>query len=315
MLRLTECRRTATHRIINPLLTVIGLTSCIAFLSRLDVVSYRSVGYMSGTHEKEGVVSQSNLRDNISLWRARVRKRNIMIDKDGVKDFGEDNNLGRVWDYFFEDWQCPFAERIGRPGDGGKWICDLGTIPKDSCIVYSVGLFDNDEFERSIHDLVPTCEIHSFDPTPGEIDKFHMDDRLAAYGANFHHYGISGHGRRINIEGVDVPTKYLAEAMAELGHTKIDILKLDIEFSEYDLIENVFCSLSDPKCKLVDNIDMLLVEMHFRTASEVVRTFQRLSEHGYGIFQKEPNPIGYPLAVEYAFVKVDRQDPRKSLNG
>jgi len=245
-----------------------------------------------------------NVHGLVSRWRSRVEKRNAQVDFHRVSDFGTNNELGRVWDYFYEDWHCPNAERVGNPGDGGKWICNLDDFLQDSCVIYSLGLFDNDEFERAMHNLNPTCEIHSFDPTPGEIENFHMDERLAAYGAHFHDFGITGHGENINIEGADVPTKTLAEAMTELGHNNLDILKVDIEFSEYDMLDTVFCDLHEPTCEKVDNIGMLLVEMHFRTAAEVVKTFKRLSEHGYGIFQKEPNPIAYPLAVEYAFVKV-----------
>ena len=33
-----------------------------------------------------------------------------------------------VWDYFAPDYICPDAERVGRLGDGGKWICGVDGI-------------------------------------------------------------------------------------------------------------------------------------------------------------------------------------------
>lgn len=240
----------------------------------------------------------------VELWQVRVRKRSEDIVRDAVREFGTDNTLGRVWDYFYPDWHCPFAERLGKQGDGGKWICNINSLQSSGCVVYSLGLFDNDEFERAVHAVAPGCEIHSFDPTPSEISKFHMDEKLAAYGAHFHHFGVTGTGEDINIEDTLVPTKTLKDVMLELGHKTLTILKIDIEFSEYGVFDELFCKRNSTKCHEQTTIQNLLVELHFREAQEVVSLFERFAEHGFGIFSYEPNPIGYPLASEFALVKV-----------
>ena len=63
--------------------------------------------------------------------------------------------------------------RVGRKGDGGKWVCDPHrhntSIP---CLVYSFGSNNDFGFENSLLQLLPSCEVHTFDftsnpPGPG----------------------------------------------------------------------------------------------------------------------------------------------------
>lgn len=47
-----------------------------------------------------------------------------------------------IWDLIPPSYSCPVEiERIGRMGDGGKWICGLSQYEKSDkpCIVYSFG--------------------------------------------------------------------------------------------------------------------------------------------------------------------------------
>ena len=78
---------------------------------------------------------------------------------------------------------------------------------------------------------------------------------------------------------------------------------MDIEFSEWGVFDKLLCDTLSPGCRELPS-DLILVELHFRNAAEVVSFFERMAQHGYGIFQREPNPIGYPLATEFAFAKV-----------
>ncbi|KAJ0164488.1 hypothetical protein CTA2_879 [Colletotrichum tanaceti] len=49
-------------------------------------------------------------------------------------------------------YNCPWdVERIGRMGDGGKWVCGMSRYenyyPKDpGCIIYSLGVRDESSF-------------------------------------------------------------------------------------------------------------------------------------------------------------------------
>lgn len=56
--------------------------------------------------------------------------------------------------------------------DGGKWICglqELGRAPraqrKGGCVVYSIGSNNQFAFEKQVHHVAKSCDIHTFDPT------------------------------------------------------------------------------------------------------------------------------------------------------
>lgn len=71
-----------------------------------------------------------------------------MPDKDG-------NHVGpyyTVWDYFPPAYTCPWdIQRIGRFGDGGKWICGMSKYEKhEGLIVYSFGVEQDSAFEEAI---------------------------------------------------------------------------------------------------------------------------------------------------------------------
>jgi hypothetical protein len=84
-----------------------------------------------------------------------------------------------LWDLYPPQVNCPDSERVGKVGDGGKWVCGLkhlttkekttktndGTRP---CVIYSFGISTDSSFE---HDMIRLtgCEIHLFDPTIGKI--------------------------------------------------------------------------------------------------------------------------------------------------
>ena len=61
------------------------------------------------------------------------------------------------------DFVCQHERRIGKLGDGGKWICDPHRIrDQEDCLVYSVGSNDDFSFEQSVlNEIGHHCEIHT----------------------------------------------------------------------------------------------------------------------------------------------------------
>lgn len=149
--------------------------------------------------------------------------------------------------------ECP-CELHGRPFGG--WVLNPRVLPRRP-LVYSFGVgreisFDLAMIER--HGAV----VHAFDPTPVAIAwvrtqalppgfVFHPVGLAAADGEQDFfapRKGTSAHfssapryleeGRRVR-----APVKRLRTLLRELGHERLDVLKMDIEGGEYDVIDDV----------------------------------------------------------------------------
>jgi len=180
----------------------------------------------------------------------------------------------------------------------GGFYVDAALLDENS-IVYSFGIGEDISFDL---DIIRNhgCRVFGFDPTPKSIAWLHGRNRpegfhFCPFGlgektetAKFHLPKNSGHvsGSVFGHDGVkdsdciEVPLKSFGDILAETGHRNIDLLKMDIEGSEYLVIEDVL-SAGVP-------IRQLLVETHERFFSDgkqktekIVRT---LREHGYRVF-------------------------------
>lgn len=98
----------------------------------------------------------------------------------------------------------------------------------------------------------------------------------------------------------------LEQIMKDLGHEWVDLLKIDIEFHEWELFADFYSrrGASLPATQI-------LVEFHFQGLAKTWATFDHLLADNYRIFSVEPNyycvdgNCGYPARVfEYAFIKV-----------
>jgi hypothetical protein len=136
--------------------------------------------------------------------------------------------------HFEPEFSCRHERRVGRKGDGGKWVCDPYRIADSSkgCLVYSIGSSGDASFEKSVKsEISEACEIHTFD-----INKSHVrpSGQVVDYAAElkllatFHNYGI-GTAQQAKAS----PTKYktLKQIMKELGHEgrTVDIFKVRSE--------------------------------------------------------------------------------------
>lgn len=114
--------------------------------------------------------------------------------------------------------------------DGGKWISGLSDL-RAPCFVYSLGSDGDFSFEESVTSASP-CEVHTFDCTltPGKVP-------LTLPSRVFFHALCLG-----DEETLDAKFHSLGSIMVQLGHTNIDLLKIDIEGFEYRLVEALFRS-------------------------------------------------------------------------
>lgn len=59
-----------------------------------------------------------------------------------------------IWDFVPASWSCPYEmERIGRMGDGGKWVCGMSIYEKlpatRPCVIYSFGVQTESSYGKS----------------------------------------------------------------------------------------------------------------------------------------------------------------------
>jgi hypothetical protein len=182
---------------------------------------------------------------------------------------------------------------------------------KGECVVYGMGIHDDSKFEQY---MTTHCDhVHAFDCTV-DVDKIAVKGKPFT----FHQICIG------SATGIDVVSSYgnnqrslmfkpLAQVMEELGHDYIDLLKFDIEGSEWELFEKEILEL--PQSKLPKQI---LFELHTakanpnfvppksvegRDRAAVNRLMLRLFDVGYRIIEQERND-GDPYCTEISMVRI-----------
>jgi FkbM family methyltransferase len=169
----------------------------------------------------------------------------------------------------------------------------------DKSIIYSFGIGEDLSFDTAILNN-HSCLVYGFDPTPKSIEW--VNNQHLPKGFKFFPYGIdtkSGDvkfnlpknaknvsGSIIEQKNVDrnnaivVPMKCLHEIAANLGHKNIDLLKMDIEGSEYAVLDSILNSNI--------SINQILVELHERFftdgGSKTKNLLRTMKSHGYLIF-------------------------------
>jgi FkbM family methyltransferase len=151
---------------------------------------------------------------------------------------------------------------------GSQTICTLNLRP--GAIVYSFGVGEDVSFDLALIRKFD-CEVHAFDPTPRSVafvaasvrdPAFHFQpvgiaatDGVVSAAApenpdHVSHYkpaAGAGGGRSI-----EFPVKRYETIRRELGHERVDILKLDIEGFEFEVIADLVGAEVLPLQVLVD---------------------------------------------------------------
>jgi len=136
--------------------------------------------------------------------------------------------------------------------------------------------------------------VHAFDPTPDSANWIHQQGLPA--NLLFHDFGLADQDGKLIFRRPDIlgyfspsaafgypgvgeglPVHRLGTIMKKLGHSRIDLLKMDIEGSEYAVIENMCAEAIFPR--------QLLVEFHHCMAGIVVgktkASLNQLRQAGY----------------------------------
>jgi hypothetical protein len=145
---------------------------------------------------------------------------------------------------------CESMVCVGGPckGDQSKFVCGLNELRKEkTCVVCSIGGNNQWNFETDMLKKTP-CKIHTFDCT-GPKSRFQKPDNERLH---FHHVCLGTENEDTKANGAERAkcgaTWTLLEMQQRLGHTRIDLLKVDIEGFEWPLLES-WPILSDPEAR------------------------------------------------------------------
>ncbi|KAF2704292.1 hypothetical protein K504DRAFT_417100 [Pleomassaria siparia CBS 279.74] len=243
-----------------------------------------------------------------------------------------------LWDFYPATYTCPHDfQRVGRLGDGGKWVCGMslyeakpavkGTlgVSKESdakitaqqTIIYSFGINGESSFEAEMLERVPSAEMWGYDFS---VDAFGPQIPTAHRPRT--HFGKFGLGAKD--EHRKSPQFWtLASLMAANNHTYIDILKIDIEGAEYDALDAFMDSCEQAKLKALP-VGQVMIELHLSNDAKTnfarFRSWwERLEKLGMRPAWMEVNLMAVtlgkgktdPRCVEYVWV--NGKDPRSML--
>jgi len=193
---------------------------------------------------------------------------------------------------------------------GGFYVHPDGL--NSNSIVYSFGIGEDISFDQSVIDSYG-CNVFAFDPTPKSIAWIKSQQLSPKF--NFFDYGIDAKTGFVNfnlpknenyVSGsilnhqnvnenntVSVPMKCFKDITQLLGHKHIDVLKIDIEGSEYVVIDDILAGGVE--------IDQILLELHERFfddgKAKTRALLKSLKDHGYSVFAVSDS------AEEISFIK------------
>lgn len=193
------------------------------------------------------------------------------------------------------------APKVRLGNDGAAW-CVLTDVLTTNSVVYSAGIGEDISFDVELIKRFGV-HIHAFDPTPRSLAW--LKSQKLPEGFEPHEYGLADRDGAMTflppedanhvsytsiLDGrtgvpTEAPVQRLSSIMTALGHSMIDLLKMDIEGAEYSVIEDILSSHTP--------VRQLLVEFHHSWPHIGVQRTQaalkQLRLNGYRIFDISPS--------------------------
>lgn len=147
----------------------------------------------------------------------------------------------------------PREDLVRLGSDYGGWTVPVDLVER-SWVCYSCGVGEDTTFDVELIERFG-CEVDAFDPTPSS--GAHVRDTMAAEPRfRFHPWGVWFEDATVRFyppapfdtnlsvvnlhhseDFLEAPCRSLPSIMRELGHDRIDLLKLDIEGAEYEVLD------------------------------------------------------------------------------
>ncbi|KAF7299364.1 Methyltranfer-dom domain-containing protein [Mycena indigotica] len=309
---------------------LIFATACILFTfyfiarTHIDPPSLPRITFESHAQSNWTAVFSSPSRLNLTLEGNERRYQEVVRERKAeIQRFGSDKvafpapftEFYTLWDFFVPAFSCPCpVYRVGTLGDGGKWTCCVERALKTNrqsggCVVYSLGVERQSSFEQEILHADKHCQVFGFDFSVAEFGPELLADAAVNHRAHFFPYKIGG--------GADnhsaTPPEYsLRGIMDELGHDFVDILKVDIEGSEWHALLSLVSAFEGKPLPF----GQLLIEIHVGYIAErnslgsIDEWWSILEDAGLRPFWTEVNLLDVnflrrgPLVAEWSFLNI-----------
>ena len=196
--------------------------------------------------------------------------------------------------------------------NGGVWCVAAQRLTRDS-LVYSFGVGADISFDVSLIETYG-LKVVAFDPTPASLQWLQSQhvpaqmrvipcgladfDGIARFNPAVDPRDISHTilDRPTKDQAIQVPVRRLEFIMDELGHGRVDLVKMNIEGAEFDVIDDMIQSHIRPT--------QLLVSFHHYFPGAGVRrtqkTLRQLGDAGYRLFHVAQTQMEFSFILESA---------------
>lgn len=175
----------------------------------------------------------------------------------------------------------------------GGWVVPITLLARDA-ICYCAGVGEDISFDLELAKRFK-CQVFAFDPTPRAIEHIRQNASDLP-GFHFFDYGLWSSEANmkfyaprnpqhvshsiLNLQRTKdffiAPCKRLSLVMEELGHSRLDLLKLDIEGAEYEVIKSI----------IEDNLDIKVLCVEFdqpMSIRRIIRTVHMIRDFSYSL--------------------------------
>jgi len=227
----------------------------------------------------------------------------------------------RMWDFLPAVWATDAVKTYGTATasgwDGTKRLYDVTPLAavtgQRTCLIYSFGSNLQTEFEESM--LRSTaCNIFTFDCT---VRLELMEAKIAAitavspnFAARFHFlpYCVGAEGRRMTMHGMtngegstDEILRSGKSIMSELGHSRVDLIKMDTEGGEHVVIPDL-ARMDGPALPSQVNFELHKVGTAGSGLFNLFTSVAALVDVGYVLVSRDDNLVETGCCTELTFV-------------